>query len=148
MVHGLLVGSLFLPFVFCGGPVFPCVSVSWSFGGLGFCVVFVLLVLLRDDLGLAFGGPRGLMISVVVAAQVLGSHVQAVRGGRFASVSPFGGYGSHRVCPSSHLGSPMVWRRRWHGGARRAEGVVVVGWSSCVVGWTYSFAKYVCARFG
>ena len=43
-VPGLFVVSLFLPFVFCGGPVFPCVTVSWSFGGLGFCVVIVLLV--------------------------------------------------------------------------------------------------------
>ena len=35
MVPGLLVVSLFLPFVFCGGPVFLCVAVSWSFGGVG-----------------------------------------------------------------------------------------------------------------
>ncbi len=39
-----LVVSLFPPFVFCGGPVFPCVAVLWSFGGLGFWVVIVLLV--------------------------------------------------------------------------------------------------------
>ena len=36
VVPGLLVVSLFLPFVFCGVLVFPCVLVSWSFGGLGF----------------------------------------------------------------------------------------------------------------
>ena len=44
VVPGLLAVSLFLPFVFCGVPVFPCVLVSWSFGGLGFCVVIVLRV--------------------------------------------------------------------------------------------------------
>ena len=44
VVPGLLAVSLFLPFVFCGVLVFPCVPVSWSFGGLGFCVVIVLLV--------------------------------------------------------------------------------------------------------
>ncbi len=45
VVPGLLVVSLFLPFVFCGMLVFPCVPVSWSFGGLGFWVVFALLIL-------------------------------------------------------------------------------------------------------
>ena len=66
VVSRLLVAvSLFLPFVFCIGPVFPCVSVSWSFGGLGFYVVYVLLVLLRVALGLVFDGSFGLMISVV-----------------------------------------------------------------------------------
>ena len=44
VVPGLLAVSLFLPFVFCGVPVFPCVLVSWPFEGLGFCVVVVLLV--------------------------------------------------------------------------------------------------------
>ena len=44
VVPGLLVVSLFLPFVFCGVLVFPCVPVSWSFGWLGFCVVIVLRV--------------------------------------------------------------------------------------------------------
>ena len=44
VVPGLLVVSLFLPFVFCGVLVCPCVPDSWSFGGLGFLVVFVLLV--------------------------------------------------------------------------------------------------------
>ena len=90
VVPGLLVVSLFLPFVFCGVPVFPCVPVSWSFGGLGFCVVIVLLVLLRVALGLASDGLLGLMASVVVVVQVLGLPVQVVRGGPFASVSPCG----------------------------------------------------------
>ena len=116
---------MFLPFTCCGGPVFPCVPVSWSFGGLGFCVVFVLLVLFRDVLGFAFGGSLGLMISVVVAVQVLGSHVQAVRGGCFASVSPFRGLGSRRVCSSSHLRIPSDLAATVAWGARRAEGVVV-----------------------
>ena len=44
VVHGLLVVSLFLPFVFCGVLVFPCVLFSWLFGELGFWVVIVLLV--------------------------------------------------------------------------------------------------------
>ena len=44
VVPGLLVVSLFLPFVFCGVLVCPGVPVSWSFGGLGFWVVIVLLV--------------------------------------------------------------------------------------------------------
>ena len=44
VVPGLLVVSLFLPFVFCGVMVFPCVPVSWSFGELSLCVVIVLLV--------------------------------------------------------------------------------------------------------
>jgi hypothetical protein len=96
----------FLHFVFCGSPVFPCVSVTRSFGGLCFCVVFVLLVLFGVALGLAFDGSLGLMVSVVVAVQVLGSHVQVVRGCRFASVSPCGGLGSRRVCSSSHLRIP------------------------------------------
>ncbi len=101
VVPGLLVVSLFLPFVFCGVPVFPFVPVTWSFGGLGFCMVIVLLVLLRVALGSAFGGLLGLMVSVVVV-QVLGLPVQVVRGGRFASVSPCGCLGSRRVCSSSH----------------------------------------------
>ena len=102
----LLVVSEFLPFVLCGGLVFPCVPVSWSFGGLGFWVVIVLLVLLRVALGLAFGGLLELVVSMVVVVQVLGLPVQVVRGGRFASVSPCGGLGSRRVCSSSHLRIP------------------------------------------
>ncbi len=56
-------------------------------GGLGFCMVIVLLVLLRVPLGLAFdfdGLLDELMVSVVVVVQVLGSPVQGVRGGHFA----------------------------------------------------------------
>ena len=97
---------MFLPFVFCGVLVFPCVPFSWSFGGLGFWVVFALLVLLRVVLGLAFDGLRGLMVSAVVVVQFLGSPVQVVRGGHVASVSPCGGLGSRRVCLSSHLRIP------------------------------------------
>jgi hypothetical protein len=48
-------------------------------------------------------GLLGLMVSVVVVVQVLGSPVQVVRGGPFASVSPCGGLGSRRVIPRSHL---------------------------------------------
>jgi len=116
VVPGLVVVSLSLLFVFCGVLVFPCVSVSLSFGGLGFWVVFVLLVLLRVALGLAFDGLLDeLMVSVVVVVHVLGSPVQGVRGGHFASVSPCGGLGSCHVCPSSSLRIPndlaatMAW---------------------------------------
>ena len=42
-----MVVSLSLPVVFCGGPIFPCVRYSCSLGGSGFCVAFVVLVLLR-----------------------------------------------------------------------------------------------------
>ncbi len=119
MVHGLLVVSLFLPFVFCGVPVFPCVPVSWSCGGLGFCMVIVLLVLLGVALGLAFDELLGLMVSVVVVVQVLGSPVQVVRWGHFASVRPCGGLGSRRVCPSSHLRIPngLAATMAWESGA-------------------------------
>ena len=119
MVHGLLVVSLFLRFVFCGVPVFPCVPVSWSFGGLGFCVVIVLLVFLRVALGLAFDELLGLMVSVVVVVQLLGSPVQVVRGGHFASVRPCGGLGSRRVGPSSHLRIPngLAATMAWESGA-------------------------------
>ncbi len=98
---GLLVVSLFLPFVFCGVLVFPCVPVSWSCGGLVFWVVFVLLVLLRVALGLAFDGLLELVVSVVVVVQVLGLPVQVVRGGPFASVSPCGCLGIRQVCSTS-----------------------------------------------
>ena len=66
-------------------------------------------------MGLAFGGLLGLVVSVMVVVQVLGSPVQCVRGGRFASVSQCGGLGSHRVCPGFHLRIPndlaetMAW---------------------------------------
>ena len=119
MVPGLLAVSLFLPFVFCGVPVFPCVPVSWSFGGLGFCVVIVLLVLLGVALGLASDGLLGLVVSVVVVVQVLGLPVQVVRGGHFASVRPCGGLGSRRVGPSSHLRIPngLAATMAWESGA-------------------------------
>jgi hypothetical protein len=80
VVHVLLVVSLFLPFVFCGVPVFPCVPVSWPFWGLGFCVVFVLPILLIVALGLAFDGLLGLMVAMVVVVQVLGLPAQVFRG--------------------------------------------------------------------
>ena len=114
-----MVVSLSLPVVFCGGPMFPCVRYSCSLGGSGFCVSFVVLVLLRVALGLAFDGPLGLMVAVVVVVQVLGLPVQVVRGGHFASVRPCGGLGSRRVGPSSHLRIPngLAATMAWESGA-------------------------------
>ena len=103
-----MVVSLSLPVVFCGGPMFPCVRYSCSLGGSGFCVAFVVLVLLRVALDLVSGGALGLVISVAAAGKVLESCLQIALGGHFASVIPYCGLGSQLLCLSSHLRIPNV----------------------------------------
>ena len=103
-----MVVSLSLPVVFCGGPMFPCVRYSCSLGGSGFCVAFVVLVLLRVALGLISGETLGVVISAEVAAQILESCLQIAHGGHFASVIPCCGLGRQLVRLSSHLRIPNV----------------------------------------
>ncbi len=66
VVPGLLVVSLFLPLFFVVCWCSPVCLFHGHLGGLGIWVVFVLLVLLRVALGLAFDGLLGLVVSVVV----------------------------------------------------------------------------------
>ena len=86
----------------------PCVRYSCSLGGLGFCVVFVVLVLLRIALDLVSGETLGLVISAEVAAQILESCLQIAHGGHFASVIPCCDLGRQQVRLSSHLRIPNV----------------------------------------
>jgi hypothetical protein len=103
--------------------MFPCVRYSCSLGGSGFCVAFVVLVLLRVALGLVSGETLGLVKKAEVAAQILESCLEIAHGGHFASVIPCCGLGSQLVSLSSPLRIPsvlevmvMVWGGR--GGLR------------------------------
>ena len=89
--------------------------VAWSLGGLDLFVVMEVLVLLGGVGGLFFDESLGLVVSGVVAGEVLELCVQIALGNQVASVNPRRG----AVCPSSHLRIPndLVATVAWGSGA-------------------------------